>query len=76
MKAGDSEVPPDVDFQIPSWAGKAPSGTHLDVYKGDKLLQVSKSVDYFLKNQSTELKNYAHINMYLLFTILNFKCRN
>lgn len=39
MKAAESEVPPDIDFQIPAWAGKAPTGTHLDVYKGDKLLQ-------------------------------------
>nr|CAB3265101.1 nuclear inhibitor of protein phosphatase 1-like [Phallusia mammillata] len=27
------------DFEIPSWAGMAPPGTHLDVMKGDKLIE-------------------------------------
>lgn len=34
------EVPAEVDFKIPSWAGKPPAGAHLDVLKGDKLMQV------------------------------------
>jgi hypothetical protein len=31
--AGDS-------FQVPGWAGKAPTGMHADVMKDDKLIQV------------------------------------
>ena len=26
-------------YEVPSWAGKPPSGLHLDIYKDDKFVQ-------------------------------------
>lgn len=30
------------DYEIPPWAGRPPSGCHLDVVKGDQLIQVCR----------------------------------
>ncbi len=36
-------------YDIPTWASKPPAGLHLDVMKGDKLVQVSNYTTFFLK---------------------------
>lgn len=30
------------NYEVPSWAGKPPAGTHLDVLKEEKLIQVNQ----------------------------------
>jgi len=44
-------------FQVPDWAGKAPSGTHLNVMKGDKLIEKliidEKNCYYFGRSSDT-----------------------
>ena len=44
-------------YKIPSWAGYAPSGTHLDVMKGDKLIEKliidEKKCFYFGRNSDS-----------------------
>ncbi|XP_077971592.1 nuclear inhibitor of protein phosphatase 1-like [Styela clava] len=37
--SGKFANPAKVDFEVPSWAGKAPTGTHLNVMKGEKLVE-------------------------------------
>ncbi|CAK8691258.1 nuclear inhibitor of protein phosphatase 1-like [Clavelina lepadiformis] len=52
-----SSEPVKVDFEIPSWAGMCPAGTHLDVMKGDKLIEKliidEKKCYYFGRNSDT-----------------------
>lgn len=37
FSAADSAL----NYEIPSWAGRPPNGCHLDVVKGDQLIQVT-----------------------------------
>lgn len=39
VKATGKFAAPGLDYEIPSWAGIAPSGTHLNVMKGEKLVE-------------------------------------
>lgn len=36
----ESAVNAEIEYEIPPWAGRPPSGCHLDVLKGDQLIQV------------------------------------
>lgn len=38
--SGEGAVNAIVEYEIPPWAGRPPSGCHLDVVKGDQLIQV------------------------------------
>lgn len=40
--SGESAVNAVVEYEIPPWAGRPPSGCHLDVVKGDQLIQVCR----------------------------------
>uniref|UniRef100_A0A8R1I4D6 Uncharacterized protein n=1 Tax=Caenorhabditis japonica TaxID=281687 RepID=A0A8R1I4D6_CAEJA len=42
-------------FQIPSWAAKPPDGAHLDVYKGDALIQLGASTRKYAIRLKTEV---------------------
>nr|XP_002125657.1 nuclear inhibitor of protein phosphatase 1-like [Ciona intestinalis] len=50
-------IEPKTKFEIPSWAGLAPSGTHLNVMKGDKLVEKllidEKRCYYFGRNSES-----------------------
>lgn len=38
-RPGSAGAPVKIDYQFPSWCGKAPPGTHIDVMKEDKLIE-------------------------------------
>lgn len=40
VASGENTVNSAIEYEIPPWAGRPPSGCHLDVLKGDQLIQV------------------------------------
>jgi hypothetical protein len=35
-RPGSAGAPVKIDYEFPNWCGRAPSGTHLDVMKGER----------------------------------------
>ena len=60
-RPGSAGAPVKIDYQFPAWCGRAPSGTHLDVMKEDKLVEklLIDEKKYYLFGRNAEMCDFV-----------------
>ena len=60
LRPGSAGAPVKIDYEFPSWCGRAPPGTHLDVMKDDKLIEklLIDEKKYYIFGRNNEMCDF------------------
>ena len=61
IRPGSAGAPVKIDYEFPTWCGKPPPGTHLDVMKDDKLIEklLIDEKKYYIFGRNNEMCDFV-----------------